>query len=74
MTIEDKRDLRVEFENLKEGEVFADATTKCVFMKISESEVDDGDIVNTIDLADGEFYCYSPKVIVLKLNAKVVIE
>lgn len=74
MKIEDKRDLRVEFENLKEGEVFADATTKYLFMKIAESEIIDGDTVNAIDLADGEFYRYSPKVIVLKLNAKVVIE
>ena len=73
MKIEDKRDKRVEFENLKEGEVFADATTKYNFLKIAEAEVD-GDTVNAIDLADGEFYRYSPKVIVLKLNAKVVIE
>lgn len=73
MKIEDKRDLRVEFGNLKEGDVFADGTTKYILMKITESEVD-GDIANAIDLADGEFFCYSDKATVSKLNVKVVIE
>ncbi len=74
MRIEDKReDVRVEFGNLYEGEVFADATTNYICMKIAEAEANDY-IANAIDLADGEFYYYSDKAIVLKVNAKVVIE
>lgn len=73
MKIEDKRDKETEFGNLKEGEVFADAITHHIYLKIFESAVD-GDIANTVDLSNGELSFYSVKEIVLKLNAKVVIE
>lgn len=73
MKIEDKGKEIVDFINIDVGEVFADATTNCICMKIAESEVD-GEIANAISLADGEVYCYSDRAIVFKRNAKVVIE
>ena len=74
MKIEDKRDEIVEFVNLNEGEVFADVVTQNIYMKINETECDDGDIVNAVRLAYGELSCYPTNNTVRKVNAKVVIE
>lgn len=74
MKINNKREKKVDFGSLKEGEVFIEESG-AICMKIESTYNDDkGNYENTVNLSDGSLWFHQDDVLVQRVECELVIE
>lgn len=74
MIVIDKRTERtIKFENVKCGEMFYDSENEIFCLRIQECWDNDEDLVNAVDIVDGQLMSYMPENDVVSVKGRVEI-